>query len=391
MTEHAAIWPAWPRFDEDEIVAAGRILAGGRVNYWTGTAGREFEQEFAQWSSSRYAVALHNGTLALECALRALGIGAGDQVIVTSRSFIASASCVVNVGALPVFADVDADSQNITVESIAAVLTPRTKVIIAVHLAGWPSDMPAIVELARQHDLKVIEDCAQAHGAAINGKSVGSFGDVAAWSFCQDKIMSTGGEGGMLTTDRKALSEKVWSYKDHGKSRAAMETKTSSSGFRWVHDSIGTNGRMLEVQAAIGRIQLTKMPDWHQRRTTNAAVWQQRLGRWPALRVPRPPDSVVHAWYKFYAFVRPERLTAGWSRDRLLAAIADAGVPCFSGSCPEIYREKAFANLQVTRRPVAAELGETSLMFLVHPTLSPEHIHQMADRLDPILSLACAE
>lgn len=389
---NAPDFPGWPVFNPAMQAAVQQVLQSGKVNYWTGEECRHFEHEFASWCGSAHAIALHNGTLALELALRTLGIGPGDEVVVTPRSFIASASCVVNVGARPVFADVDADSQNITPASIAAVLTPRCKAIIAVHLAGWPCDMPGIVALAKAHGLKVIEDCAQAHGAALHGQRVGSFGEMAAWSFCQDKIMSTAGEGGMVTTADAALWRWAWSYKDHGKSFEAVYAREHAPGFRWLHESIGSNWRMLEVQAAVGRIQLQKMTQWQQRRADNAAIWQQRLSSWSALRLPIPGAEITHAWYKFYTFVRPENLRPGWTRDRLLQEISATGVPCFTGSCPEIYREKAFVDLgydSQPRLPVAQQLGDTSLMFLVHPTLDAEHIHSMANAVDAVLTLAC--
>ena len=382
-------WPSWPQFTVAEQTAVTQVLQSGKVNYWTGEECRHFEREFADWCGSKKAIALTNGSVAIELALKGLGIGLGDEVLVTPRSFIASASSVNLVGATPVFADVDADSQNVTVETLAAALTPRTKAIIAVHLAGWPCDMLRIMQFAQAHGLKVIEDCAQAHGAAINGQPVGSFGDAAAWSFCQDKIMSTGGEGGMLTTNDEALWDWAWSYKDHGKSFDAVYRREHPPGFRWLHETIGTNWRMLEIQAAIGRIQLQRMGDWHAARARSAAIWQERLSRWPCLRIPVPPAAMRHAWYRFYAFVRPQALRADWSRDRVMAAINEAGVPCFSGSCPEIYRERAFAGPGALRMPVARHLGETSLAWLTHPTLETSHIHAMADAVDAVLAQAC--
>ncbi|BCR05787.1 aminotransferase [Desulfuromonas versatilis] len=309
----------------------------------------------------------------LELALFALGIGPGDEVVTTSRTFIASASAVVMRGAIPVIADVDPDSQNLTAETVRRVLSPRTRAIIAVHLAGWPCDMDPLLELARERGLKVIEDCAQAHGATYKGKMVGSLGDAAAFSFCQDKIMTTGGEGGMLTTDDVGLWERAWSFKDHGKSYQAVFNRRHPAGFRWLHESFGTNWRLTEMQSAIGRVLLGKLPGWVEQRRRNAAVLAQGLGRIPGLRVPLPPAVVGHAYYKFYAFVRPEQLREGWSRDRILEAIVAEGIPCFSGSCSEIYLEKAFRNAGLgppQRLRAARELGETSLMFLVHPTLN---------------------
>lgn len=365
-----------------------RCLQTGKVNYWTGDEGQRFEKEFADYHGARYGVALANGTVALELALIAIGIQPGDEVIVTPRSFVASASCVTRVGGTPVFVDVDRDSQNIAPDSIAAAITDRTKAIIAVHLAGWPCDMPAICSLAGEHGVFVIEDCAQAHGASIDGRLVGSFGDVSAFSFCQDKIMSTGGEGGMLLTDDESLWRTAWAFKDHGKSLERVYSDDHAPGFRWLHESIGTNWRMTEVQAAIGRIQLGKLERWLQARAHNAGVLIEALARFPSLRVPLPDESVRHAYYKLYAFVRPERLRRGWSRDRILAELEKRGVPGRSGSCPEIYREKAFADIRIGELPVASELGETSIMLPVHPTLMQDDLEFMVDNLAAVLEQA---
>jgi len=369
-------FPAWPHFEADEIEAAARVLASGKVNYWTGEEGREFEREFADFVGCRYAVALANGSVALELALHGLDIGPGDEVITTSRSFIASASCAVMRGAKPIFADVDRDSQNITAETIAAVLTPATKAIIVVHLAGWSCDMDPIIDLARQRGIKVIEDCAQAHGATYKGRPVGSLGDVAAFSFCQDKIMTTGGEGGMLTTNDAELWQRAWAFKDHGKSYDAVHNREHQPGFRWLHESFGTNWRLTEMQSAIGRVALKKVPRWLAIRRKYAAVLTECFSGLSGLRVTVPSDDVEHAYYKYYAFVDPQALKVGWDRERIMQEISSHGVPCFSGSCSEMYLEKAFGpELQPrSRLSVARELGETSLMFLVHPTLSDVHL-----------------
>ncbi|MDC6176353.1 DegT/DnrJ/EryC1/StrS aminotransferase family protein [Ralstonia solanacearum] len=381
----------WPSFTPEEIAAAGAVLASNRVNYWTGNVCRAFEREFAAWLGVPHAVALANGTLALDVALKALDIGPGDEVVVTPRTFLASASSIVLAGATPIFADVDPDSQNITADTIRAVLTPRTKAVICVHLAGWPCDMDPIMALARKHGLAVIEDCAQAHGAMYKGRAVGTIGDIGAWSFCQDKIMTTGGEGGMVTTNRRDLWERMWSYKDHGKSWEAVYERKHPVGFRWVHESFGTNWRMLEMQAAIGRIQLTRMPEWSRRRQANASVLAQALSTCASVRVPRPSSDITHAWYKFYAFVDPQQLAPGWTRDRILAEINAAGVPCYAGTCSEVYLEKAFepTGWRPERRlPVAQRLGETSLMWLVHPTLTEAEMARMAEVSRAVLTMA---
>jgi dTDP-4-amino-4,6-dideoxygalactose transaminase len=370
----------WPSFTQEEATAVSRVLLSNKVNYWTGNECREFENEFAAWCGAEHAVALANGTLALDLALKVLGIGPGDEVVVTPRTFLASASCVVTAGATPLFADVDANSQNITAESIGDVLTPSTKAVICVHLAGWPCDMDPIIALAAEKCLYVIEDCAQAHGASYKGRPVGSIGDFGAWSFCQDKIMTTGGEGGMLTINSREWWEKAWAYKDHGKSWSAVyERQDHPPGFRWLHESFGTNWRMIEMQAAIGRIQLQWMSEWHEHRKANAKRLAAVFSTLPGLRMPLPPVDVEHAWYKFYTFVRPEALTPGWSRDRIMAEVNAAGVPCYSGSCSELYLEKAFDGTgwrPAERLAVTKALGETSLMFLVHPTLTNQEIEK---------------
>jgi dTDP-4-amino-4,6-dideoxygalactose transaminase len=366
----------WPYFAEDEIQAAMQVLRSGRVNYWTGNEGRLFEREFAEFSGCKYAVALANGTVALEAALRALGVGPGDDVITTARTFIASASCAVAVGARPVIADVDRNSQNITAKSIRAVLTQKTKAIVAVHLAGWPCQMDDILSLAQERDLKVVEDCAQAQGATYKGRPVGSMGDAATFSFCQDKIMTTGGEGGMLTTNDQNVWRRAWSYKDHGKDHDAVYVKKHPVGFRWVHESFGTNWRMTEIQSAIGRIALRKVPQWLETRRRFASILSEDLATVPGVRITLPPSEIQHAYYKYYLFISPEALREGWDRDRIMQAINAEGVPCSVGSCSEIYLEAAFARswARKQRLPVAKELGETSLMFMVHPTLSEQNI-----------------
>lgn len=365
----------WPSFTQEEADATSRVLLSNKVNYWTGTEAREFEKEFARFAHTDHAIALANGTLALDLALQGLGIGGAyggaetDEVIVTPRSFIASASSVVNAGAKPVFADVDRDSQNITPATVEPLLTANTKAIICVHLAGWPCDMEGFRALAEPRGIKLIEDCAQAHGAQLNGVPVGGFGDVAAWSFCLDKIMTTGGEGGMVTCNDDALWRRMWAFKDHGKSWEAVYERDHKPGFRWLHESIGTNWRLTEMQSAIGRIQLNRMDDWQAARTRNAAAIMDAARSNPIFRVPEVPNSVTHGWYKAYVFVNG----GAELRDRIMGETNAAGVPCFSGSCSEIYREKAFGGM-ATRLPVAQELGESSLMFLVHPTLKESEI-----------------
>jgi dTDP-4-amino-4,6-dideoxygalactose transaminase len=381
--------PGWPSFAADERQAVDTILASGKVNYWTGDQGREFEREYARALGSKRAIALMNGTVALELPLRVWGIGPGDEVVVTPRSFIASTSCVVLQGAKPVFADVDRDSGNLTAASIERVLSPRTKAIIPVHLGGWPCDMDEIMSLANARGIKIIEDCAQAHGATYKGRAVGSIGHAGAFSFCQDKIITTGGEGGLLATNDEELWARGWAFKDHGKSFEAVYEREHAPGFRWLHESFGTNWRMTELQAAIGRVQLRKLPDWCDRRRANAQCLIDALRSTPGLRVPEPSPHSRHAYYRFYAYVRAESLRGSWSRDRIVAEVTARGVPCFAGSCSEIYREKALINTGFgppAALPGARELGETSVALLVHPTLDASHMSQAAGVVRRVLA-----
>ncbi|GAA4358647.1 DegT/DnrJ/EryC1/StrS aminotransferase family protein [Variovorax defluvii] len=383
----------WPSFTTEEAEAVVRALLSNKVNYWTGEECRAFEREFAAWTGAAHAVSLCNGTLALDAVLKAMGIGPGDEVIVTPRTFIASVSCVVNAGATPVFADVERDSGNLSAQTIARVVTPRTRAVICVHLAGWPCDMDPILALAARLGIKVIEDCAQAHGARYKGRSVGTLGHAGAWSFCQDKIMSTGGEGGMVTTNDRELWRAVWQYKDHGKSHEAVYERRHPPGFRWLHESFGTNWRMLEMQAVLGRMQLRSMAAWTAKRTRHAEAIRAACRPHAAVRVPSLPGSCIHAYYKCYVYVQPERLAPGWSRDRILEAIQALGVPCYHGSCSEVYLEKAFDGTgwrPAQRLPVARELGDTSLMFLVHPTLTSAEIARTCAAIGRVLHEASA-
>jgi dTDP-4-amino-4,6-dideoxygalactose transaminase len=388
----SAPFAPWPHYPQDEIDAAVRVLASGKVNYWTGEEARAFEREYAEHVGCAHAVALANGTVALELALQALDVGAGHEVVVPSRTFIATASCAVIRGATPVIADVDPVSQNLTADTVRAVLSPRTRAIIAVHLAGWPCDMDPIMEIARERGLTVIEDCAQAHGALYKGRPVGSIGHAGAFSFCQDKIITTGGEGGMLVTNDRALWARAWSYKDHGKSYDAVYGQPAPKPglFNWIHEGFGTNGRMTELQAAMGRVQLGKLAQSRRARQRNAAILTEALSRVAGLRVTVPPRDIGHAYYKYYVFVREEALQAEWTRDRILEAVNAEGVPCAVGSCSEIYLEKAFPqSLRPAKRLEASRaLGESSLCFMVHPTLTDRDMQDTARALQKVMRVA---
>ena len=390
----------WPFFSDDEIQAVVNVLKSGKINQWTGDEVLAFEKEFAAYVGISHAVALANGSLALDMALAALDVGKDDEVIVTPRSFVASAACVGLRGAVPVFVDVDPISQNMTVDSISQAVTSKTKAVIAVNLAGWPCDLVSIKSFCEQKNLFLIEDCAQAHGAAFESQKAGSFGDCAVFSFCQDKIMTTGGEGGMLVTDNADIWKKVWSMKDHGKDYFKTFCQNHDPGFRWLVDSFGTNGRMTEMQAAMGRVMLNKLDSWVEKRRAHAEMLTRGFENTMGLRVTVPPPKVYHSYYKYYVFVNQDQLQAPWNRDRIIHHLNMAGVPCQTGSCSEIYRERAFENRPCRLvgamtdhtgkafLPVARQLGETSIMFMVHPTLSRAAIQYVVDQVNQIMKQA---
>lgn len=390
----------WPYFEHDEINAAVEVLRSGKVNQWTGNQVNKFEEEFSNYLGVNHSIALANGSLALDLALRAYDIGPGDEVIVTPRSFVASANCVVLRGAVPVFVDVDPISQNITIKNIEEAVTEKTRAVIAVNLSGWPCELDTIKHFCKSNNIYLIEDCAQAHGSAYKNQKTGTFGDCAIFSFCQDKIMTTGGEGGMFVTNHEGLRDKIWSFKDHGKNLKTSLALNHPPGFRWLIDNAGTNCRMTEMQAAIGRVMLKKLDNWVDIRRSYAAYLNESLGNVQGLRCTVPDDSTYHSYYKYYVFIKSDELKNSWNRDEIIEYMQNKGVPCNTGICPEIYRENVFkkynyklicskANDNDPFLPVARELGETSIMLLVHPTLDFKSIEYTAEQLQRVMKVAC--
>ncbi len=382
----------WPSFDREIIDAVRGVLRSGKVSQWTGPNVYAFEKEYAAYLGVRHAIAMANGSVTLDLVLRVLGISTGDEVVVTSRSFVASASCVPLAGAVPIFADVDPQSGNVTAETIAAVLTKKTKAVIVVHLAGWPCDMDPIVSLCKSKKIFLIEDCAQAHGARYKGRPVGTFGHFGSFSFCQDKIFTTGGEGGLLVTNDAALWKKAWSFKDHGRDFDAVFGQKGGTGFKWMVNSFGTNYRMTEMQAVIGRIMLKRLDGMVRIRRNHAKMLDRAFKNMPGLVVTLPPKECYHAYYKYYVRANPEALKPGWTRDRILKELASRGIPCGIGACPEIYKEKAFKRQRVAlglkpqkALPGARHFGETSMMFQVHPTLTRESMEYVIHSMRTVL------
>jgi dTDP-4-amino-4,6-dideoxygalactose transaminase len=388
--------PTWPVIAADEINAVSEVLSSGKINYWTGTQGRSFESEFAAYVGCKYGIALANGTLGLELALKAIGIQAGDEVIVPAKTFIATASAVVACQAVPVVADVDLQSQNLSLSTIKPMLSSKTRAIIVVHVGGLCCDMDPIMDFAKKNNIYVIEDCAQAHGAKYKGKYAGNLADMSVFSFCQDKIMTTGGEGGMLLTDNEEIWRSAWEYKDHGKDYAMVHDPNlnlNNYNFKWLHNSFGSNYRLSEMQAAIGRLQLPKLQTWVDMRRRNAQLLLSGIKEINGLEAFVPGSDYVHSYYRFYFFLKPERLNSAWSKSKLLVALNNMGIPCNEGVCSEIYLEKAFTKNNLgpeSRFANAQRLSDTTLALLVHPTLEPTHIQAILDGLRQVMETATA-
>tara|TARA_X000000950_G_scaffold133427_1_gene166303 strand:+ start:7822 stop:9000 length:1179 start_codon:yes stop_codon:yes gene_type:complete len=369
-------------YNQKQINSVIKVLKNNKTNYWTGKECKNFEKEFSDYHKIKYSIAVSNGSVALEIGLKGLDLKKKDEVIVTPRSFIISASSVLNLGLKPVFADVD-DNGNLSIDGIKKVYNKNTKAIIIVHLNGLPCDLNPILTFVKNNKVYLIEDCSQAHGAIYNNKKVGSFGDISTWSFCQDKIISTGGEGGMISTNNKKLWLKLWSLKDHGKNYKSVFYKKHKTGFRWLHDNSGSNYRMTEMQATIGREQLKLLDKQIKKRNSIANLYlhefrdyYQKYNIFKKVdfkcKTCLPKNSkksctqCVHAFYRLNLFINKNKI----NQIKLIEELNKKKVDCGVGPCPEIYREKIFKKFKFypKKRLINARLlGETSIMFPINP------------------------
>jgi dTDP-4-amino-4,6-dideoxygalactose transaminase len=372
----------YPRYNQYTLRKVQKVLKSGRVNYWTGHECKEFEREFTKYIENKYAVTLSNGSVALEIALKALNLKKRDEIIVSPRSFIISASCVLDLGLKPVFADVD-NNGNLSIKGIKKAYNKNVKAIILVHLNGLSCDLDPVLKFIKKNKIFLIEDCSQAHGAIYKDKKVGSFGHISTWSFCQDKIISTGGEGGMISTNNKKLWLKLWSLKDHGKNYKSVFYKKHKTGFRWLHDNLGSNYRMTEMQAAIGREQLKTLDNQLKIRNAIANIYLNELKeyyqRYHLLQKPdfkcqtcpfkqneKKCNKCLHAFYRLNLFINKNKI----KQIKLIEQLNKNKINCSVGSCPEIYREKIFKKLKFSPKKRlfnAKLLGETSIMFPIDP------------------------
>lgn len=380
------MYPKWPTYSSSEIKKVKEILNSGKVNYWTGDNCNNFENKFAKHFNKKFGISVATGSIALDLAIKSLNLKKNDQVLVTPRSYIASASCVISQNLMPIFVDIDLNSQNILYEDLKKKITRNTKAIILVHLAGYPCDMDKIVKICKKYKIKIIEDCSQAHGAKYNSKFVGSFGDIAIWSFCNDKIMSTGGEGGMLLTNNYQYYKKIFALKDCGKNIDKIKKNTFKPKFQWIHDSIGNNFRMTEMQAAIGIIQLRNLNKWVKKRNSFSLKINKVLSKFSYIRTTKIPSNIFHSFYRCYFFLNKKIIKNKFTREALIKTLKKYNIDCNVGSCPEIYLEGAFKKIKNVKRLKNAKiLGETSVALFVNHNFNKIHETKYLNNLNKVL------
>ncbi|MFO7975741.1 MAG: DegT/DnrJ/EryC1/StrS family aminotransferase [Candidatus Hydrogenedentota bacterium] len=399
----------WPQMCDEAIKAVEEVLRSGKVNYWTGNKGREFEDRFAQWQGSKYAISVNSGTSALHVGLSALGIGPGDEVIVPSYSFIASSFSVCQAGAIPRFADVNIDDHCISVESAEKLVNERTKAIMPVHLYGNVADMDKVNAFAKKHNLFVIEDNAEAFGGVYKGKKTGTLGDIAAASFCQNKTFTTGGEGGMVTTDNEDLAWEARSFRDHGYDvKARLSLLELEQKLPYIHNRVGWNYRMTEMQSAIGLAELDRMDNWNMpTRKRNAHIVMDALKDLPqVLYMPIDTEERQNGWFVMAFSLDIDNMTC--DINQFVEAAGAEGAPCWKVFWPQCHTEKAFTekhgfgdsgfpftskeytnpeSVDYTKVEVPNAVWHQSHTFtcFAFPTLTEDDMHQIANALVKVI------
>lgn len=371
----------WPTFTEKEIKVANKVIASGKVNYWTGIYCKKFELNFKKKFGLKHTISVANGSLALDAAVNVLNLKKNDEVIVTPRSYVSSASCVQKTSAKIRFVDVDLNTQNISIDEIKKNINSNTRLIICVHLAGWPCDIEKIKKIIGKRNIRIIEDCSQAHGAMINGKYAGSMGDISVWSFCNDKIISTLGEGGMISCKSDNLFKKIWAYKDCGKNLDKVLKKNKNNLFKWIHDFDGTNLRMTEIQAAVGNVQLEMLDNMIRKRSKNSSLIWKNILKSENIFAPIIPKNILHAGYRCYLFAKNKN-----TRNRFITHLNKNGIDANQGSCPEIYREKRFSrynNYKVLKN--AKKLGDISVSLPSHHLIDKKGINFLINQINKFI------
>jgi len=401
-------FPTWPQFAEETFKDVLEPLRTGKVNYWTGPKGMEFEREWAKWMGANFAISCTNGTSALHIAISSLGIGPGDEVIVPSYSFIASSFAIVQAGAIPVFADVTED-HTIDPKCIEKLITPRTKGIVVVHLYGVVADMGAILEIAKKYNLKVIEDCAQAIGGEYKGTKVGVVGDVGCFSFCQSKHFTTGGEGGMVVTNDEELAWTCRSFRDHGYDvRTRMNLLALEEKLPYIHHRVGFNYRMTEIQSVIGLNELKRLDSWNlARRRKYAKMYDEAfIGLKGIKAVPVNTEERKNAYWWYPILLDIDVLDC--DAEKFVKELQVSGIPCYGIQWPEAYEEVAYKELNGFGKakfpflskeytnpesvnyknvvcPVAKGLRKKTVSLFLHPSWEEEHINRCIDAVKNLL------
>ena len=394
-------FPGWPTFNEKVYDKITDILKSGKVNYWTGKVGMEFEKKWAEWLGVKNAISVANGTCALHTALASLGVGPGDEVICTSYSFIASSFCALQAGALPVFVDVGTDHL-IDPAKIEEAITERTKAIVVVHLYGMVADMDPIMEIAKKHNLFVVEDCAQCFGGVYKGKKACTIGNVGCFSFCQSKHFTTGGEGGMVVTNDEDLAWECRSFRDHGYDVKAKLNLLEMEGKQlYIHRRVGFNFRMTEMQSMIGLCELERFESWNlPNRIRNGKMLIAQLKDHPLIKYcPVDTEERQNSFWWAPFVIDTDKLKDGVDTKQFIAAIAAEGVPVYSVLWPEMYKEQAYVDKNgfgTAKYPfndpkardidyskfnckMANWMTDRTISFFTHPVYTEEHTQAMID------------
>jgi len=375
---------SWPKYQNKEIISAIKILKSGKVNYWTGKQNKNFEKQFQKYFNLKHAVTVANGTAALYLAVKVLNLKKNSEILVTPRSYFASASCILMNDCKPKFTDIDLATQNICVKTLEKNISNKTKAIICVHLNGYPCDMKEIMKIAKKNNIFVIEDCSQAHGAMIGNKHVGSFGDIGVWSFCQDKIISTGGEGGMISTKKTSFYKKIWSMKDQGRNIDKVG-KFKNGKFQYLHDYLGLNLRMTEVQAKLGSIQLSNLKKTIKKRNFNANLIIDFLKKYSdVFHIFKIKKNYKHAFYRLCLTLKISKKKI----NNLFNKCSEKKIEIFSGPCPEIYKEKIFKKFLGKKFFLknANYLSGRTISFLVDQTISEKKMKTFLKKLGFIIN-----
>ena len=401
-------FPMWPQFAEETLKDVLEPLKSGKVNYWTGPKGMEFERMWAEWIGAKIAVSCTNGTAALHVAISSLGIGPGDEVIVPSYSFIASSFCIVQAGAVPVFADVT-EEHTIDPEAVERLITPRTKGIVVVHLYGVIADMGRILEIAGKYKLKVIEDCAQCFGGEYKGSKAGTIGDAGCFSFCQSKHFTTGGEGGMVVTNDEELGWECRSFRDHGYDvKMRMNLIALEEKLPYIHNRVGFNYRMTEIQSIIGINELKRFDTWNMpKRRKYAKMYDEAFKNLDGIKaIPLNTEERKNAYWWYPILLDIDRLDC--NAEKFVKHLQGEGIPCYGIQWPEAYEERAYKELngfgdvkfpfksaeytdpetvkyEKAICPTAKKLREYTFNLFLHPTWEEVHIERCIEGVRKVL------